>query len=123
MRIGAKTGLAKKFRKEMTHAEVLLWLGLKGHSKEGITFRRQHPVGPYILDFYCERAKLAIEVDGESHSRGNQPEKDEARDKWLAELGIETLRIPGFEIMANSADISEGIVQLVRERLGISAPE
>ncbi|ESQ87749.1 hypothetical protein ABAC460_18925 [Asticcacaulis sp. AC460] len=123
MRTGAKTNLARKFRKEMTHAEVLLWLGLKGHSKEGMTFRRQHPVGPFILDFYCEKVKLAIEVDGEAHARGNQPEKDEVRDKWLAGCGIETLRIPGFEIMANSVFISESIVQMVRDRLGLTAPE
>jgi very-short-patch-repair endonuclease len=51
----------------MTLPEVLLWNGLRGGRLEGLRFRRQHPFGPYILDFYCEQAKLAVEVDGMAH--------------------------------------------------------
>jgi very-short-patch-repair endonuclease len=117
MREGAKIKLARHFRKQMTHAEVLLWLGLKGHSREGFTFRRQHPVGPYIADFYCAKAKLVIEVDGQIHERDDRPQHDAVRDRWLAKQGIETMRISAADIMADANDVSDGIVRYVRERL------
>lgn len=56
----------------------------------GFKFRREYPIGPYRLDFYCAEAKLALEMDGEQH----EPERDQARDEWLNDQGIATLRIP-----------------------------
>jgi very-short-patch-repair endonuclease len=118
MRKGAKIRQARDFRKQMTHAEVLLWLGLKGHSREGFAFRRQHPIGPYIADFYCAKARLIIEVDGLIHERDGRPQRDALRDRWFAGQGVETLRIPAVDIMADAHDVSDGIVRYVRERLG-----
>ncbi|HWU49682.1 MAG TPA: endonuclease domain-containing protein [Asticcacaulis sp.] len=117
MRRGAKIKLARTFRRQMTHAEVLLWLGLKGHSREGFAFRRQHPVGPYIADFYCAKVKLIIEVDGLIHERDDHPQRDERRDQWFAAQGIETMRIPASDIMADAHNVSDGVLRYVRERL------
>lgn len=63
--------------------------------------RRQHPVGPYVLDFYCARARLAVEVDGYAHSTADRPQRDERRDAWLAERGIATLRLPAELVLSD----------------------
>ena len=117
MRENVKTAQARDLRKHMTHAEVLLWQGLKGHSREGFSFRRQHPIGPYIADFYCAKIKLIIEVDGQIHEREDRPQRDALRDQWFAENGIETMRISASDIMADSHDVSDGVVRLVRDKL------
>ena len=65
---------ARKLRRKMTLPEVILWHWLR-QRPEGLKFRRQHPTGPYVLDFFCSDARLAIEVDGEAHSRGNRPDR------------------------------------------------
>ena len=67
MRTDAKITQAKRLRKTMTKPEIWLWGGLKSQHKNGPVFRRQHAIGPYILDFYCVKAKLAVEVDGITH--------------------------------------------------------
>ena len=85
--------LALALRRQMTLPEVLLWRALKGRKLDGLHFRRQHPFGSYILDFYCDVAKLCIEVDGYTHGTGDHPRRDERRDAWLAEQGVRTLRI------------------------------
>ncbi len=80
--------------------EVLLWLGLKARGLEGLHFRKQHPIGPYVLDFYCDEARLAVEVDGQSHGFGDRPRLDAIRDEWMARRGIRTLRMPAVEVLA-----------------------
>ncbi|WP_240047595.1 endonuclease domain-containing protein [Sphingomonas panacisoli] len=82
----------------MTLPEVKLWQWLRG-SPSGFRFRRQHPIGHFSLDFYFAAGKLAIEVDGEAHSRGSQPERDAIRDTWLAERGVRTLRIRATDVL------------------------
>jgi very-short-patch-repair endonuclease len=76
---------------------------------EGLKFRRQHPAGPYVLDFYCEAARLCIEVDGDAHSFGDNPAADERRDTWLGEVGIRTLRIAAADVLSNL----DGVLQLI----------
>ena len=63
-------------RKTMTAPEILLWSVLRGSGQAGLRFRRQHPIGPYILDFYCFAAGLAVEIDSELHAFGKQPLHD-----------------------------------------------
>src|SRR3954468_19746451 len=87
------TGNARVLRRRMTLPEVILWKWLR-QRPDGLKFRRQHPTGPCVLDFFCGDARLAVEVDGEAHSRGARPQRDAARDEWLRSCGIETLRIP-----------------------------
>jgi very-short-patch-repair endonuclease len=94
----------------MTLPEVLLWRELRARPN-GIKFRRQHPAGPYVLDFYCEAGRLAIEVDGAVHGMGDLPERDEVRDEWLREAGIRTMRIPAAEVLADLNAVLIGIVE------------
>jgi len=93
--------LAKELRRELSLPEVLLWRQLRGRRLEGLRFRRQHPIGPFILDFYCAEAKLAVEVDGASHYVGDRQERDAYRDRWLAESGIRTLRLPARYVLTD----------------------
>jgi very-short-patch-repair endonuclease len=95
---------AKALRRTMSLPEVLLWKAIKGRQVDGLQFRKQHPVGPYVLDFYCDAAKLAIEVDGSSHAFGDRPARDERRDAWLAAQGIATLRLPAALILRDVDD-------------------
>jgi very-short-patch-repair endonuclease len=97
---GATIGKARKLRRSMTLPEVLLWRELRGRPG-GFKFRRQHPAGPFILDFACLEARLAIEVDGEAHDRESVAVRDAARDEWLMAQGYRTLRIAAQDILHN----------------------
>jgi very-short-patch-repair endonuclease len=99
----------------MTLPEVLLWRVMRARP-DGFKFRRQHPAGPYVLDFYCEAARLAVEVDGQAHERGGAHETDAARDEWLRIAGISTLRIPAAEVLADVEAAVLGIVEECRAK-------
>jgi len=88
---------AKVLRKEMTEAEKILWKHLRRGNQNGMYFRRQHPFGIYILDFYCFEAKLAVEVDGKIHL--NQMEYDLERTKYLEASGLIVLRFDNEDII------------------------
>lgn len=109
---------AKKLRRELTLPEILLWRELRG--RDGDKWRKQHPAGPYTLDFYCDRAKLCVEIDGEAHERGDSPERDARRDAWLAANGIETLRIPAVEVLNNLEGVLTHVERAARERCNSS---
>jgi very-short-patch-repair endonuclease len=100
---------ARRLRKEMTLPEVMLWQNLRG-SPAGLKFRKQHPSGPYIADFYCHKARMIIEVDGMAHDMGDNPVKDELRDKWFAERDLEVVRIPATDILKNATSVSQSLV-------------
>jgi very-short-patch-repair endonuclease len=100
----------------MSLPEVLLWQQLRARPS-GLKFRRQHPSGPYDLDFYCGDARLAVEIDGESHERGDRPERDSIRDHWLDQHGITTMRIPGAEVLRNLEGVLLGIIEECKARL------
>ena len=112
----SKIAFARKLRGDMSPPEVMAWAHLRVR-QDGLTFRRQHPAGPYILDFYCPQAKLAIEIDGEHHYYEDQQRKDAIRDAWLAAQDIATLRIPGFEIMADPEELAKQIRLKALERV------
>jgi very-short-patch-repair endonuclease len=112
---------ARSLRAEMTLPEVLMWKALR-NQPNGLKFRRQHPSGPYILDFFCSDARLAIEIDGEAHSRGDRPKRDEARDRWLSEAGIETLRIPAADVLKDVEIVIRGILVRAVDRLPLHHP-
>jgi very-short-patch-repair endonuclease len=80
-------------RKTLTPPEVKLWQALRRRGLDSLKFRRQHPVGPFVLDFYCVSVKLAVEVDGAVHTLGDNPARDDSRDLWLERHGITVLRI------------------------------
>jgi very-short-patch-repair endonuclease len=112
---------ARKLRRNMTLPEVLLWRWLR-QRPEGLKFRRQYPTGPYVLDFFCSDARLAIEVDGEAHSRGDRPDRDQARDQWLRSAGIETLRIAAADILDDTDAVLRWISMKARDRLPLHRP-
>jgi very-short-patch-repair endonuclease len=105
--------LARKLRRRMSPPEVLLWEQLRG-SKLGFKVRRQHPVGPYVADFFVRDCALVIEVDGTAHDFGERPSRDEVRDRYLSERGYRLLKISGFDVMNNL----DGVVSLIVEKVG-----
>jgi len=92
----------------MTPPELRLWTALRMRP-DGFKFRRQHPFGPYVLDFYCDAAKLGIEVDGIAHDLCGNPARDHARDAWLGRQGIGVLRIVAEEVRVNLEGVVAGI--------------
>jgi very-short-patch-repair endonuclease len=90
---------ARTFRREMTLPEVLLWQSLRGGRLEGLRFRRQHPIGAYILDFFCSEASLAVEIDGNSHDHAERALHDGVRDSWLGKQGIIVLRFAACDVL------------------------
>jgi very-short-patch-repair endonuclease len=97
----------------MSLPEVLLWQRFKG---AGVGIRKQHPCGPFVVDFYCPPAKLVIEIDGIAHDMGDRPERDEMRVRWLQDQGYEVLRVPAAEVLANVDEAARAIVAACRAR-------
>ena len=95
---------ARALRRVMSLPEVLLWRALR-QRPGNLKFRRQHPAGPYVLDFYCETARLAVEVDGAAHGMGDNPRRDAERDSWLREANIRTFRVPPAAVLGNLEDV------------------
>ena len=104
---------ARKLRRRMTLPEVLLWEKLRGGRLNDLRFRRQHPIGPYILDFYSSLARLAREIDGAGHEHPQQRAHDERGDNWLAENGIRVMRIPAADVL-NDETIEGVLVSIAR---------
>jgi very-short-patch-repair endonuclease len=102
---------ARKLRRKMTLPEVLLWQQLRGRKLNGLSFRNQHPAEPYVLDFYCSKARLAVEVDGISHE--HRVDHDARRDTWLAEQRIRVLRIPAIDILKR--DNMDAVLALIAQ--------
>nr|WP_157013574.1 DUF559 domain-containing protein [Sphingomonas parapaucimobilis] len=112
---------ARALRRDLTLPEVVLWRVLR-ERPEGLRFRRQHPAGAYVLDFYCPAARLAVEVDGEVHECGDRPERDARRDAVLAEHGVAVLRIPARDVLRNLDSVVRYIVAQARDRLPLHRP-
>ncbi len=95
----------------MSPPEVLLWTGLRSRQLGGLKFRRQHPVDPYVLDFYCPEIRLAVEVDGADHFEDDKLLKDARRDAFMAEKGIRTLRVLATEVFQNMDGVLTAILE------------
>ena len=106
---------ARKLRNNLTPAEALLWSALRNKQLEGLRFRCQHPVGNFILDFYCPSCKLVVEVDGEIHDL--QTEYDDARSTQLAEYGYRVLRFSNEQVMN---DLPQVVAEI--RRILLSSP-
>ena len=79
-------------------------------------FRRQHPFGPYVLDFFCPRAALCIEVDSDSHSFGDRPRRDAQRDGYLRHNGVHTIRVAASEVISDTQSIADALIAEARVR-------
>src|SRR4026209_437888 len=99
---------ARTLRSNLTDAEQFLWQRLRYRQIEGHKFRRQRPVGPYIVDFVCVEVKLIIEVDGGQHS--DNKTYDMVRDRWLEEEGYRVLRLWNNEVLKNI----EGVIEIIQ---------
>ena len=109
----ATTVRARQLRRKMTLPEGLLWQLLRTRP-HGFKFRRQHPIGWYVVDFYCPAAKLMIEVDGQSHSMGDRPERDCARDQWLRKQGLRVIRFAAADVMKDLESVVTAILRACR---------
>jgi very-short-patch-repair endonuclease len=92
---------------------VVLWDCLRDRRLQGLRFRRQHPVGPYVLDFFHAEGKLAVEVDGAHHDLPEQMRHDARRDGWLAGRGIRVMRIAASDVLDERA--LEGMLVMIAE--------
>ena len=101
----------------MTLPENKPWAMLR-EKRSGLRFRRQHPIGVYILDFYAPSAKLCIEIDGPSHDRPDRIEHDRRRDAWLADQGIEVLHVKARDVEERLPDVMVRIRAFVGGPLG-----
>jgi very-short-patch-repair endonuclease len=101
--------LARKQRKQMSWPEVILWRRFR-QRPGGLKFRRQHPAGAYVLDFFWSDASIAIEVDGISHEMGSRPEHDQQRTAWLEARGIELIRVSASEVTKSPDAVAEAII-------------
>jgi very-short-patch-repair endonuclease len=101
---------AQKLRREATPYEKRLWAALRDGLLGGRKFRRQHPVGPYILDFYCTVQKLCIELDGDSHGHAAAIVHDARRTDYLAEKGIRVLRFTNEDVSSDLAAVVDAIL-------------
>ena len=108
--------MARKLRAEMSLPEVLLWQYLRKQPL-GVKFRRQHPVGKYVIDFYSPAAKIGIEIDGIAHDMGGRPEQDAMRDAWLHTQGIEIVRIPAKDVFKSVEQAAHSIILYCLERI------
>lgn len=100
---------ARELRRNATEVEQILWFNLRAKRFEGLKFRRQQTIGPYIVDFACFKKKIIIELDGSQHLA--QQQKDYKRDKWLEAQGFRIIRIWNNEFLKNP----EGVFTLIFE--------
>lgn len=106
---------ARELRSEPTPEERILWQRLRNHQL-GAKFRRQVPIGPFIVDFCCLEVRLAIELDGEVHARADQAALDAARTAWLEENGYRVLRFWNGEVRSSP----DGVVARIKRELPLS---
>jgi very-short-patch-repair endonuclease len=102
---------AKALRRTMTDAERKLWLFLRNRRLDGYKFRRQVPVGPYVADFLCERARLIVEVDGGQHADATV--RDNQRSAWLSQHGYRVERFWNKEVLQNLDGVWERIASVL----------
>ncbi len=99
----------RKLRKNMTAAEVALWMMIKNRQLNGEKFLRQFSVGHFIVDFYCAKYKLAIELDGAGHFTNDRKEYDAKRTEYLNTVGVRVIRFENFEVFDYPMQVLEEI--------------
>lgn len=115
------TERARDLRKNATDCERLLWFHLRAHRLQGFKFKRQQPIGIYIVDFVCFEARCIVEADGSQHAE--QTEYDTRRDGWLRSQDFTVLRFWNNDILANTEGVLERIAEVCRERLDSPSPQ
>jgi len=111
-------GPSRRLRHEMTDAEKLLWRKIRCKQLHGYQFNRQKPIDNFIVDFYCCRVMLAIEIDGGQHYEEQNKEKDKARDAKLKQQGIKVLRFTNLDVLRSI----DSVVREIEKELNPSQP-
>jgi very-short-patch-repair endonuclease len=111
-------GPSRDLRKNMTEAESILWAKIRNKRIRGFIFYRQKPFGEYIVDFYCPRAKLVIELDGSQHFNKTNMENDKLRDEIINNLGFRVLRFTNAEVLT---DI-ESVIKCIDSKIPLYPP-
>ena len=115
MRTKAQIERARSLRREQTPPEGVLWSSLRNGQLGGLKFRRQYPIGPYVLDFYCFEARLCVEIDSVYHdAKGHK--KDQARDAWLRAEGIDVLRVSASDVSKNLGAVLRTVLHRCQDR-------
>jgi very-short-patch-repair endonuclease len=107
---------ARELRGRQTDAEKLMWALLRNRGAAGFKFRRQHPVEPYVLDFYCDEKRLAIELDGAQHEGPEAKCRDERRSDYLRRQGIQVLRFANKEVLDNTEHVLRVKYEVLKEK-------
>ena len=107
-------GIAYDLRNKMTDAEKALWKKLRNRQVKGYRFRRQHPIGVFVVDFFSYEARLVIELDGEAHDDFYQKERDTQRTAILQSLGLKELRFRNQEVIDNLDDVVSQIADKLK---------
>ncbi len=107
---------ARKLRRRSTEAEKTLWACLRNRKFKGYKFRRQHPLGRLIVDFYCSEARLAIELDGAGHAMNDQNVYDQERTETLGALDVQVIRFWNDQVLHKTADVLDAIASAIEER-------
>ena len=115
------TARARKLRGDPTDAEQKLWWVLRRRQIKDRKFRRQHPIGPYVLDFYCSTVRLAIEVDGGQHNHEAERARDERRTRWLSAQGVTVLRFWNSDVLENVEGVWSEIVRTIETQCSLRA--
>jgi len=110
--------ISRQLRENMTDAERCLWAKIRMKQLQGYQFYRQKPIGDYIVDFFCPRARLVIELDGSHHLVGEMIEYDRIRDDYLSSLGLRVLRFTNTDVLTNI----EGVVENIENEIPLSPP-
>jgi very-short-patch-repair endonuclease len=111
---------ARRLRRQLSLPEMLLWRILRLSRRE-LRFRKQHPIGPFVADFYCPAAELVIEIDGTSHDE--RQKVDGRRDAYMRSLGLTVIRIPAGEVLADPEAVADGIYRLCDAARGPSTTQ
>jgi very-short-patch-repair endonuclease len=112
---------ARRLHRELTLPEGLLWRALR-QRPGGFKFRRQHPAGRYVLDFFTAEVRVAVEVDGFAHDTGDRPQRDEGRDRWLDGQGVKVLRIPAKAVLDDIDAVVLHVIDICRQRKPLHRP-
>jgi very-short-patch-repair endonuclease len=113
---------AKDLRRDMTEAERIIWYNVRSHRLQGAGFRRQTPIGPYVVDFVCHEAKVIIEVDGGQHFESGNIARDARRQAYLEAQGYRVLRFNNRDVMTNKAGVLVTIAAVVGRAPSLALP-
>ena len=111
-----EVAVARRLRRDLSLPEALLWQRLRC-TQAGLKFRLQHPVGPYVVDFYCPAVTTVIEIDGEGHNRADRPMRDAARDAFITENGFRVVHVSAQRVLKDPDAAADAIVAYVARPL------